>query len=204
MQVFRDVLTECNLDDLGFVGDPFTWRRGRIRECPDRAIANPAWLVMHPEATVQHLESMRSDHRPILLETERPIVSGASGSKKFEAKWLKEDSFRDVVEEAWAKANVEVSEGSVLARLSHMHSSLHAWYRDILQKPKRQLRTAQRKLERAMVGPLSKENEVIAREHAALIELLLEQDKVHWMSELASTRRSEHGFLICPKRIYNL
>jgi hypothetical protein len=88
--------------------------------------------------------------------------------------WLKEDSFREVVEEAWAKANVEVTEGGVLARLSHMHSSLHAWDRDILQKPKRRLRTTQRKLERAMAGPLSEESEVIAREHAALIELLLE------------------------------
>jgi hypothetical protein len=181
MQAFRDVLTDCNLDDLGFVGDPFTWRRGRIRERLDRAIANPEWLIMHPEATVQHLESMRSDHRPILLETERPIALGGSGSKKFEAKWLKEDSFREVVEDAWAKANVEVTEGGVLARLSHMHSLLHAWDRDILQKPKRRLRTAQRKLERAMVGPLSEENEVIMREQAALIELLLEQDEVHWM-----------------------
>jgi hypothetical protein len=32
-----------------------------------------------------------------------------------------------------------------------------------------------------MAGPLSEENEVIAREQAALIELLLEQDEVHWM-----------------------
>jgi hypothetical protein len=74
---------------------------------------------------VQHLESMRSDHRPILLETEWPIVSRGCGSKKFEAKWLKEDWFREVVDEAWAKANVEVSEGGVLARLSHMHSCMH-------------------------------------------------------------------------------
>jgi hypothetical protein len=32
-----------------------------------------------------------------------------------------------------------------------------------------------------MAGHLSEENEIVAREQAALIELLLEPDEVHWM-----------------------
>ena len=32
-----------------------------------------------------------------------------------------------------------------------------------------------------MTGPMSDENEIIAKEKADLIELLLEQDEVHWM-----------------------
>jgi hypothetical protein len=111
MQNFRDVLTDCNLHDIGFVGDQFTWRRGRIRERLDCALANTHWNNMHPDATLHHLEAMRSDHRPILLETEVTMAPGRNTSKKFEAKWLKEDSFQEVVEEAWEKANVEVSEG---------------------------------------------------------------------------------------------
>jgi hypothetical protein len=51
----------------------------------------------------------------------------------------------------------------------------------ILGKPKRRLRTAQRKLERAMAGPMSDENDIMVKEQAALIELLLEQDEVQWM-----------------------
>jgi hypothetical protein len=86
-----------------------------------------------------------------------------------------------VVEQAWARAGNVVSEGGVLAHLSHMHSSLHEWDNDILKKPKKRLKTSQRKLERAMQGPLTEENETIAKEQSALIELLLEQDEVHWM-----------------------
>ena len=41
MQAFHDVLSECNINDMGFVGDRFTWRRGQIRERLDRALANP-------------------------------------------------------------------------------------------------------------------------------------------------------------------
>jgi hypothetical protein len=44
-----------------------------------------------------------------------------------------------------------------------MHASLHAWDSDILRQPKRHLKSAQRKLEQAMVGPLTAENEVIAK-----------------------------------------
>jgi hypothetical protein len=65
--------------------------------------------------------------------------------------------------------------------MSHLHASLHAWDAEILQQPKRRLQAAQRKLKRAMAVPLSDENETIAKEQAALIELLLEQDEVHWM-----------------------
>jgi hypothetical protein len=31
MQAFQDALSHCGLEDLDYVGDPFTWKRGRIR-----------------------------------------------------------------------------------------------------------------------------------------------------------------------------
>jgi hypothetical protein len=68
---------------------------------------------------------------------------------------------------------MESMNGGVHAKLDHLHSTLHAWDRDFLKKPKRQIRMAQRKLERAMDGPLTTENELIAKEQAELIELLL-------------------------------
>jgi hypothetical protein len=39
MQVFRDALDDCGLEYLGFTGDPFTWKHGRIRQRLDRAVA---------------------------------------------------------------------------------------------------------------------------------------------------------------------
>ena len=48
MQKFRMALEDCDLHDLGFVGDPFTWRNNHCsassftKERLDRAIANSA------------------------------------------------------------------------------------------------------------------------------------------------------------------
>ena len=113
MQAFRDVLSDCELYDLGFSGDPFTWKRGCIRARLDRVVANTAWITMHPESTVQHLDYSRSDHRPILLDTEHQDATSINNatSRRFEARWLQEENFRDVVNQAWEKANVEASVG---------------------------------------------------------------------------------------------
>lgn len=40
MTAFQDVIEECHLHDMRYVGDPFTWRRGRIQEQLDRGLVN--------------------------------------------------------------------------------------------------------------------------------------------------------------------
>jgi hypothetical protein len=182
MQAFRDALSDCELEDLGYLGDPFTWRRGRIRERLDRVVANNAWSDLYPGAVVQHLEYIKSDHRPIVLDTEYNAMPQPqrSSARRFEAKWLKENNFREVVGEAWENAKSEVAGGGVLAKLEHLHGALHAWDNRFLQKPKRRLRNAQRILEKALNGPMNDENDTIAKEMADLVELLLEQEEVYW------------------------
>jgi endonuclease/exonuclease/phosphatase family metal-dependent hydrolase len=69
MLAFQNALTDCDLDDMGFSGDPFTWKRGRIRERLDHVICNGSWVMTHPMARVHHLAYIRY-HLPILLDTE--------------------------------------------------------------------------------------------------------------------------------------
>jgi endonuclease/exonuclease/phosphatase family metal-dependent hydrolase len=88
MQAFREALDDCGLEDLGFTGDPFTWKHRRMRQRLDRAVATNSWSLMHPGAVLQHLGYIRSDHRPILQDTEyKATVSQQNpGPKRFEAK----------------------------------------------------------------------------------------------------------------------
>jgi hypothetical protein len=128
MQKFCDVLTDCNLEDIGFSGDPFTWRCGKIKERLDRCLANSSWNVMHPGASVQHLSYIRLDHRPILLDTDYKPADQIqrAGPKRFEAKWLHEKGFRELVEKEWEKVNSTAPADGVLAKLSILHSAMHA------------------------------------------------------------------------------
>lgn len=72
MQAFRDYLDECDLVDLGFIGDQFTWRRGGkgIQECLDRAVCNEAWTNNLPLADLVNEQHVHSDHRLLMLDTE--------------------------------------------------------------------------------------------------------------------------------------
>jgi hypothetical protein len=73
MNNFRNALDFCNLQDLGFEGDIFTWRNnkfcvdGYIRERLDRAVASPTWRARFPGFKVIHGDPEHSDHRPVLV-----------------------------------------------------------------------------------------------------------------------------------------
>jgi hypothetical protein len=52
------------LVDIRYVGDIFTWQRGRIRERLDQGVANAQWNIMFPNAKLVKAETLKSDHRP--------------------------------------------------------------------------------------------------------------------------------------------
>jgi hypothetical protein len=113
-------------------------------------------------------------------EYQSPSINRSTKPKRFEAKWFLEKDFAEVVKRAWEVAAVADPEGGVLGKLGLMHNSLHAWDSAILQKPKNRLKKVQQELENAVNGPMTDENEVIAKEKATLIEIILEQEEVHW------------------------
>ena len=68
MQLFREVLDECNFMDLGFKGFPFTWSKHyrtsvSIWERLDRAIAMVEWFSHFPGTWVHHVDSTTLDHK---------------------------------------------------------------------------------------------------------------------------------------------
>lgn len=106
MDNFKGALEFCELEDLGFTGDIFTWRNKQtkgsrhIRERLDRAVGG--WRLAFPLVTVKNGDPYHSDHRPVIVVTESvPRSSGGDSGFKFEASWIQEEGCRKVVEEAW-------------------------------------------------------------------------------------------------------
>jgi hypothetical protein len=103
------------------------------------------------------------------------------GPKKFEAKWLLEKNFREIVQQAWEQAQGEEPDGCVLNKLGRVHDALHDWDKKVLNQPKKRLRKAQRDFETAVSSAITDESEAKAKEMADLIEMLLEQEEISWL-----------------------
>lgn len=74
MNDFCEVLTACDLRDLGYEGTQFTWcnnrqGEGRIFERLDRFLVNSKWCDFFPFESVSHGQVAYSDHCPIWFNT---------------------------------------------------------------------------------------------------------------------------------------
>ena len=75
MEVFRDCLVTCELQDLGFSGLPYTYNNGpdgnrNVQVRLYRACADEALRDLFPAARVVHLATSCSDHSPLLVNLE--------------------------------------------------------------------------------------------------------------------------------------
>ena len=75
MAAFRNCLDKCGLIDLGFHGPRFMWTNKSpmwqtiIKEWLDRGLGNADWTLLFPTAEIHHLPRVKSDHCPIMLNT---------------------------------------------------------------------------------------------------------------------------------------
>ncbi|KAF7839972.1 RNA-directed DNA polymerase [Senna tora] len=102
--LFSHWINKAALLDLGFVGPKYTWQRGDLSIRLDRALVNTEWRLKFPEATVTHLPKYKSDHCPLWIRSNpRAEVKRNNRPFRFLAAWTLNDSFSNVVKEAWAR-----------------------------------------------------------------------------------------------------
>ena len=108
MEQFRKVLDKCNLLDLGFLGNKFTWSRtypngGMVWERLDRAVCTAKWYDLFLSTSVQTLTCVSSDHNPICIQLEEIEVKTLR-PWRFEQMWLKDSGCKEIVERTWDKS----------------------------------------------------------------------------------------------------
>ncbi|XP_021321426.1 uncharacterized protein LOC110437330 [Sorghum bicolor] len=193
LQDFQDALDDCGLFDMGYTRDIFTWHRGRIRERLDRGVINDQWREMFPNAELVNGEYLKFDHRPLSVRTES--LQGhyqVSCTKRFEAKWLKEETVQEVVQTAWARASAQGQGGLLMSKLNQVQSELHEWDRKVLKKPVQRMKKLRRKLEELKKGEQTVEAVNAQKEILLQIELQLEQEEIYWVQR-ARANWLKHG-----------
>ena len=111
MQNFREILDECGLLDLGFVGNKFTWSKtypdgGVVWEKLDRAVSSASWYDLFLATKVKTLVGVSFDHSPFLLLLEG-IISKPHRPWQFEQMWLEKQGCHDTVKGAWKAISSE-------------------------------------------------------------------------------------------------
>lgn len=195
LQAFHDALMDCGLEDVGYEGDLFTWRRGKVRERLDRGVANDLWNVMFLNAILANREMLKSDHRPLILDTEgmqRESTHSREGARRFEARWLKEETVAEIVHAAWERAASQGQGPDLMIKVNAVHADLHAWDRDVLKKPVQRMKKLRRDLEKLRRGPMSDESTAAQKEILLQLELLLEQEEIVWVQR-ARANWLKHG-----------
>lgn len=175
-----ETLSGCNLFDLGFVGEKFTWEKSRgmsgwVQERLDRGVATQSWKNLFPDATVKVLDVAPSDHLPLNLQLNRQVYVLKTKRFRFENNWIREKDCLQVVKNSWGSTVGE----DILSRISFCCLKLEEWGGGVNQEFKLKLIDCRKKLRelrsrRDILG-IQTYNEVRWK-----FLNLLEQQEIYW------------------------
>ncbi|PNY03456.1 RNA-directed DNA polymerase (reverse transcriptase) [Trifolium pratense] len=108
--LFANFMDQCNLLDLKTSGGRFTWHRNHnglriLFKKLDRGLANVEWRLAFPEAFVEVLFRLHSDHNPLLIRFGGLPIARGPRPFRFEAAWIDHADYSTLVERAWASSN---------------------------------------------------------------------------------------------------
>jgi len=107
MESFREAVQKCNLGNLGFKGQKFTWSNKRengvfVKERLDRGLASPDWCALFPNAGIEVDVSSCSDHHLLWLRMDQ-YTHRPQKIFRFEACWNVAKDCEDLIRRVWAE-----------------------------------------------------------------------------------------------------
>uniref|UniRef100_A0A2N9FK76 Reverse transcriptase domain-containing protein n=1 Tax=Fagus sylvatica TaxID=28930 RepID=A0A2N9FK76_FAGSY len=135
MANFREALSDCSLMDLGFIGFEFTWSNNRedeslVRVRLDRGVASQNWQTLFPNATVNHITFVNSDHMALLMDM-TPCQQQPRRKKhkmfRFDHTWIREEGCEDAIAEAWQLDCVGTSMFRLVHKIKQCRLQLIRW-----------------------------------------------------------------------------
>jgi hypothetical protein len=184
MDAFREVLYDCDLTDLGFVGVPYTYDnrcagRANVRVHLDRAVACTAWRELFVEMRVQHLTSPVSDHCPVLVQLEQETRTPPRPPwRQYEIMWERESGLAERVENARTKVGTKTNLGDIMRGLDDVMSTLKGWSKKKFGNVLKEVQKAREHLELLTLNNADQKSIRQATDH---MQELLYREEMLWL-----------------------
>ena len=155
----------CHLQDLGYLGYPYTWSNKRPGEANtkirlDRGVANKEWTDRFQLSKIVHLSTHASDHLPILLHVQSFTQPRQQRGRsfKFEESWLLCTECEEIVQEAWGNTGEErVGLAAIQEKIKVCGAELMAWGSPITDPDTIAIKETQKQLDRLNEAELTEE-----------------------------------------------
>lgn len=123
---FRNIIHDCDLIDVGFQGNHFTWKHGNHYQRLDRVMINIQWRLKFQEAAVFHLPFFKFDHRALLvqLRNKRP-PNRRRRPFRFLASWRTHENFPNLMRRLWVRG------APWCQQVPKIHQALQKWNKDV-------------------------------------------------------------------------
>ncbi|XP_020218787.1 uncharacterized protein LOC109802010 [Cajanus cajan] len=109
------LIDDCNLLDLGATGLRFTWYRNQLgfplAKRLDRALCDTKWQTLFPNAFVENLCQVYSDHCPLLVRCGSLIETKKNRPFRFQAAWATHKGFEKIIKDAWKRSTPTLVNG---------------------------------------------------------------------------------------------
>ncbi|KAK8652825.1 hypothetical protein V6N13_126848 [Hibiscus sabdariffa] len=98
---FQNMVFDCGLQDLNYVGSEFTWYRDNCGVRIDRCFGNSMWFENFLTAILHHLLRMKSNHRPLLLSPTSASTSLRTLLFRYFSGWSQHKDFSYMITDNW-------------------------------------------------------------------------------------------------------
>ncbi|KAG7578919.1 Reverse transcriptase domain [Arabidopsis thaliana x Arabidopsis arenosa] len=183
---FGNWISDLSLIDMGFNGNRFTWRRGKVEsnfiaKRLDRVLCCAQSRLKWQEATVTHLPFLSSDHAPLYVQLS-PEGKGDPKRRpfRFEAAWLSHEGFKEMLLASWNR-NL-----STPAALEELQTTLRRWNREVFgniqqrkEKLVEEIKIVQDLLDLNQTDALLSKEAMLIKE----FDTVLEQEEMLWFQK---------------------
>ncbi|CAM8965691.1 unnamed protein product [Rhodiola kirilowii] len=182
MRDFRSCLDDCELVDLGYSGDIFTYSNRRkeeheVRARLDRVVANGVWRNNFPKATVSHVFANTSDHVLLVLYIQGRKLAKKRNIQRFEPMWTRHKGFKEAVRASWAD---QAEGGSISEKLEVCIRGLSQWSKAEFGNVSRIVKSLKDRIQQLKREPRTEETASMEAKLTDELDEWMEREELFW------------------------